>query len=114
MLAQKMWDDKYLSNSDFAYIYPFFDSDQINLLEMKYLELLQYNTHIKSSIYAKYYLELKSIAIEDYPMKPMDNFTMQRLENQSLNFEKKLKKKHKTNPDFNKDEEGHFSQVVIS
>jgi hypothetical protein len=114
MLAQKMWDDKYLSNSDFAYIYPFFDSDQINLLEMKYLELLQYNTHIKSSIYAKIYLELKSIAIEDYPMKPMDNFTMQRLENQSLNFEKKTKKKLKTNPDFNKDEEGHFSQVVIN
>ena len=24
MVAQKMWDDKYLSNSDFSTIYPFF------------------------------------------------------------------------------------------
>jgi hypothetical protein len=114
MLAQKMWDDKYLSNSDFAYIYPFFDSDQINMLEMKYLELIQYNTHIKSSIYTKYYLELKSVASEEYPIKPMDKYSLQKLESQSANLEKKIKKKLKTNPDYNKDEEGHFSQVVIN
>ena len=37
-----MWDDRYLSNGDFATIYPFFTADEINKLEEKFLELIQY------------------------------------------------------------------------
>lgn len=99
MIAQKMWDDKYLSNADFSYIYPFFDTKQVNQLEMKFLELIQYNTHIKFSIYTKYYLELKSLVPEDFPLKPMDAFTMQKLENQSKSMEENLKKNAKTSAD---------------
>jgi hypothetical protein len=99
MIAQKMWDDKYLSNADFSYIYPFFDTKQVNQLEMKFLELIQYNTHIKFSIYTKYYLELKSLVPEDFPLKPMDAFTMQKLENQSKSMEDNLKKNAKTSAD---------------
>jgi hypothetical protein len=99
MIAQKMWDDKYLSNADFSYIYPFFDTKQVNELEMKFLELIQYNTHIKFSIYTKYYLELKSLVPEDFPLKPMDAFTMQKLENQSKSMEENLKKNAKTSAD---------------
>ena len=40
MIAQKMWDDKYLSNADFSYIYPFFDTKQVNMLEMKQQNLI--------------------------------------------------------------------------
>ncbi len=94
-----MWDDKYLSNADFSYIYPFFDTKQVNQLEMKFLELIQYNTHIKFSIYTKYYLELKSLVPEDFPLKPMDAFTMQKLENQSKSMEDNLKKNAKTSAD---------------
>ena len=32
MISQKIWDDKYLSNGDFSYIYPFFEKNQ-NYLE---------------------------------------------------------------------------------
>jgi hypothetical protein len=99
MIAQKMWDDKYLSNADFSYIYPFFDTKQVNELEMKFLELIQYNTHIKFSIYTKYYLELKSLVPEDFPLKPMDAFTMQKLESQSKTMEDSLKKNAKTSAD---------------
>lgn len=99
MIAQKMWDDKYLSNSDFSYIYPFFDTKQVNMLEMKFLELIQYNTHIKFSIYTKYYLELKSLVPDDFPLKPMDVFTQQKLENSSKNMEETLKKNYKTSAD---------------
>jgi hypothetical protein len=96
MIAQKMWDDKFLSNQDFSYIYPFFEIAQVNKLEMKFLELIQYNTHIKFSIYTKYYLELKSLVPEEFPLKPMDIFTMQKLENQSKGMEENLKKFGKT------------------
>ena len=40
LVAQKVWDDRYLSNADFAFIYPFFVTEEINLLEQKFLELL--------------------------------------------------------------------------
>jgi len=92
MIAQKMWDDKYLSNADFAYIYPFFNADQINTLEMKFLEMIQYNTHIKFSMYSKYYFELKSLFPEEINLKPMDVFTLNKLENQTYYDWKKLSK----------------------
>lgn len=112
MIAQKMWDDKYLSNADFSYIYPFFDTKQVNELEMKFLELIQYNTHIKFSIYTKYYLELKSLVPEDFPLKPMDAFTMQKLENQSKSMEENLKKNAKTSADAKTS--GQNTNIVIN
>ena len=98
MVAQKMWDDKYLNNSDFSTIYPFFDNEQLNKLELKFLELIQYNTHIKFSTYTKYYLELKAVE-PDFPLKPMDMFTKAKLEHQSKSMEEKLKKNAKTSKD---------------
>ena len=40
LVAQKVWDDRYLSNGDFAFIYPFFVVEEINKLEQKFLELI--------------------------------------------------------------------------
>ena len=90
MIAQKMWDDKYLSNADFQYIYPFFDSNQFNVLEIKFLDLIQYNTHIKLSIYTKYYLELKSLHPNDFPLEPMNVHQLAVLEKKSSKMEEKL------------------------
>ena len=61
MISQKIWDDKYLSNGDFSYIYPFFEKNQLNILEMKFLEMIQYNVYVKLSVYIIFYLELKSL-----------------------------------------------------
>lgn len=58
LVAQKVWDDRYLSNDDFAYIYPFFVTKEINKLEQKFLDLINYNVTVKASLYAKYYYEL--------------------------------------------------------
>ena len=76
LVAQKVWDDRYLSNSDFAFIYPFFMTDQLNRLEKKFLELIQYNVTVKSSLYAKYYFELRALFKEnekEYPQVPILN-----------------------------------------
>ena len=111
MVAQKMWDDKYLNNSDFSTIYPFFDNEQLNKLELKFLELIQYNTHIKFSTYTKYYLELKAVE-PDFTLKPMDIYTKAKLENQSKTMEEKLKKNAKTSS--NAKEAGQNTVYVIS
>jgi len=51
----QVWDDKYLSNADFAFIYPFFVTEEINKLEQKFLELLQFFFIISRNI-NKFYL----------------------------------------------------------
>ena len=75
LVAQKVWDDRYLSNSDFAFIYPFFMTEQLNRLEKKFLELIQYNVTVKSSLYAKYYFELRALFKDnerEFPLVPID------------------------------------------
>ena len=61
IVSQKVNDDKHISNTDFSYIYPFFEVEQINILEMKYLEMIQYNVNVGFGCYMKYYLELKQL-----------------------------------------------------
>ena len=83
LVAQKVWDDRYLSNSDFAFIYPFFMTQQLNSIEKKFLELIQYNVTVKSSLYAKYYFELRALFKEnekEYPLVPIDRREEQNLE----------------------------------
>ena len=67
-------------------LYPFFDNAELNTLEMKFLELIQYNTHIKFSLYTKYYLELKGL-VPNLPLKQMNVFDMAKLERQSKKME---------------------------
>lgn len=61
IIAQKVWDDRYLSNADFATIYPFFSVYEINKLEQKFLELLKYQITVKPASYMNYYCYLRSL-----------------------------------------------------
>ncbi len=72
-----------MSNSDFAFIYPFFMTEQLNKLEKKFLELIQYNVTVKSSLYAKYYFELRALFKEnekEFPLMPIDRSEEKKLE----------------------------------
>lgn len=83
LVAQKVWDDRYLSNSDFAFIYPFFVTDEINKLEQKFLELIMYNVTVKSNLYAKYFFELRALfkdSEKEFPLKQLDKNDLERLE----------------------------------
>jgi len=87
MVAQKVWDDRYLCNADFAYIYPFFDNSQLNLLEIKFLEIIQYNVYVKSSLYMKYYIELRSLfPAEESNDKPLSYQVIYNMENTDINY----------------------------
>lgn len=89
LVAQKVWDDRYLTNSDFAFIYPFFVTEEINKLEQKFLELIQYNVTVKSNLYAKYYFELRALFKDnekEFPMKPLDKKDAENLEVRSKDY----------------------------
>jgi hypothetical protein len=93
MVSQKIWDDKYLSNGDFSYIYPFFEKNQLNTLEMKFLEMIQYNVFVKLSVYMVFYLELRGLKKEKIPEKQLNNFEVLKMEHLiSKKKELKLKK----------------------
>lgn len=112
MVSQKVWDDKYLSNADFSYIYPFFDTKQLNRLEMKFLELIQYNVHIKDSLYAKYFFELKGMFPEEIPFKPLDANTMKKLDTQTKKKEESFKQNYRSNDEFK--QPGEYTLHIIN
>ena len=58
LISQRIWDDLYLTNTDFAFIYPYFTTVQIDNLVDKFLSLIEFNVTIKASLYANYYFEL--------------------------------------------------------
>lgn len=64
VVAQKMWDDTPLINSDFSILYPVLKVEQINYLERKFLSLLDFKITISPSLYSQYYFELRSILVE--------------------------------------------------
>ena len=86
MISQKIWDDKYLSNGDFSYIYPFFEKNQLNILEMKFLEMIQYNVFVKLSVYMTFYLELRTLIRDKSPPKALSKFKV-------LKYEHRIKPK---------------------
>lgn len=98
LVAQKVWDDRYLSNADFAFIYPFFTTEEINRLEQKFLELIQYvgkvmgryNVTVKASLYAKYYYELRTLYKDndkEFPLTPLNTVDAGKLEIRSHKYQ---------------------------
>ena len=77
LVAHKVWDDwPFLSNADYAFVYPFFTTGQINRIERKFLELLQYDVIVKPNVYVKYYFELNALSknfAPERPQKPIDH-----------------------------------------
>lgn len=58
-------------------------TEQLNKLEKKFLELIQYNVTVKSSLYAKYYFELRALFKDnekEFPLVPIDRSEEKKLE----------------------------------
>jgi len=65
VLAQKVWDDTPLINADFSLLYPSLTAKEINLLERRFLNHLDFKLAISPALYAQYYFELRSICEEN-------------------------------------------------
>ena len=112
-----MWDDKYLSNADFAFIYPFFTNEEINKLETKFLEFIQYNVTVKSSLYARYYFELRGLYKNDehFPLEPLDIEQGKKLEARSKQVGKEQEgKAQKFSMTYNEKEHKSKAKTVLS
>jgi len=81
VLAQKVWDDTPLINADFSLLYPALTAKEINLLERRFLNHLDFKLAISPSLYAQYYFELRSICEEGTRsmMRPLTSVQARRL-----------------------------------
>lgn len=58
-----------------------------NELERQFLELLQFNINVPSSVYAKYYFDLRSLSESNnlsFPLEPLSREKAQKLEVRSF------------------------------
>jgi len=97
VLAQKVWDDTPLINADFSILYPALTVKEINFLERKFLDLLEFKLTVSSSLYAQYYFELRSICEENaqtFSTKPLSKAQARRLELRSNLTELYQREKH--------------------
>merc|ERR1719487_582900 len=93
VVAQKVWDDQSLLNVDFSVICNAYTLQDINKLEKKFLELIEYNVSITASLYASYYFELRTLcekAERDFMLKPLSEEQKRNLESKSNELKTEL------------------------
>jgi len=113
VLAQKVWDDTPLINADFSILYPALTVKEINFLERKFLQLLEFKLTVSPSLYAQYYFELRSICEENNQnfLKPLSKAQAKRLEERSHLSEQYQKEKAKYKKKVMTVEDIHFVRV---
>jgi hypothetical protein len=81
-----VWEEDAVWNADFLDLFPSLIIADLNMLELYWLDSIQFNVTVTASQYAKYYFELRALSEVDknhFPLEPLDKDTAQELEKKS-------------------------------
>jgi hypothetical protein len=98
ILASKVWEDLAVWNVDFVSIFKNLNIKDLGFLEKQLLKLLEYNVSVPSSLYAKYYFELRELAEKDsknFPLTPLDKDRAEQLEERARAIDENWAQKKK-------------------
>ena len=79
VIASKIWDDDSLENVHFPKVMPDVTLKEVNTLEQVFLEIIDYELHIKGSDYAKYYFVLKTFAERNRELLQMRPISVEKM-----------------------------------
>jgi len=91
IVASKVWEDQAIWNVDFLNVFPYISVEDLNRLERQFLNAIQYMVTLKSSVYTKYYLEIRALSDKNhFPMEPLTEERLKELEIKSQGLEEEL------------------------
>jgi len=91
ILASKVWEDQAVWNVDFLNVFPYISVDDLNRIERQYLNAIQYMVTLKSSVYTKYFLDLRSLSEKtNFPLEPLSEEKLKNLEIKSQHIEEEF------------------------
>jgi len=91
IIASKVWEDLAVWNADFLNLFPCTSLEDLSKLEKQFLNSIRYMVTLKSNIYTKYFLELKSLSDKtNFPMKPPSKSKLKSMEMKSRNIQEDL------------------------
>ncbi len=84
LIAQKVWDDRSLLNSQFTQVCPVYTAARISTFERVFLQWIDYDLAVSSRLYAKYYFELRALLeqqnIKSFSLSPLTPVHARQLE----------------------------------
>jgi len=97
LLASKAWEEASVWNADYAKAFKGIILEAMNNLEREFLMRINYKLGLSSSVYTRYYFEVRSLSVisdENFPVKPLDKRTAIQLEARCFGAEERVKRFH--------------------
>jgi len=92
IVASKVWEDQAIWNVDFLNVFPYCTVEDLNRLERQFLSAIQYMVTLKSSVYTKYYLDIRALSDKNnFPMEPLTEERLKELEIRTQGIEEEFK-----------------------